>query len=294
MGRRQRAIGLLLSGAVVLALAAPASSLGDEQGTTTVAPASPETPAVSPPGEATTTTTVPPPAPAVETPAPQAPASASPEGVAQPAVQGQQAQGSTRSAPAHVRGPQGAKSNEPRKGTTGQTAGGSEAKAPKGGRRAPSPSAFTPALPFALSGSLGRHPGLLHRKLPRAAVSAADLSGRRQRLRDSLAGARGDQRGGDRLRSRPQRLECGRGGVDAVPADRVGAVRRRRDGQRLQGPVQPDGRDLRRGSLPARGGRRHEHSRRGLLLQPLPGLRDLRAAARRASRGDACPSCWAR
>ena len=59
---------------------------------------------------------------------------------------------------------------------------------------------------------------LLHRKLPDPAVPAADLPGGRHRLRHPMAGAGRDQRGRDRLRARPQRLQRRRRGLDAVPA----------------------------------------------------------------------------
>ena len=126
--------------------------------------------------------------------------------------------------------------------------------------------------------------GLLHRKLQHPALPAADLPGRRHRLRNPLAGARGDQRGGDRLRPRPQRLQRRRRGLDAVPARGVGAVRGGRQRRRLQGPVQPGRRDLYRRQVPEGGRGGHGHPRRGVLLQPLAGVRGVGDAARTAAR----------
>ena len=75
--------------------------------------------------------------------------------------------------------------------------------------------------------------------------------------------------------------------MDAVPALIVGALRRRRQRRRLQGPIQPRRRDLRGRALPARRGRERGPRGGGVRLQPLAGVRGIGAAAREAARRDA-------
>jgi len=60
----------------------------------------------------------------------------------------------------------------------------------------------------------------------KAAVSVADLSGGGDRVRDSLGGLGRDQRDRDRLWAQSERLDCGRGRLDAVFAVDMEAVRR--------------------------------------------------------------------
>ena len=67
-----------------------------------------------------------------------------------------------------------------------------------------------------------RRAELLHRQVPHPAVPAADLPGRRRRVRRALGGARGDQRDRDRLRAQPERLLGRRAGLDAVHARHAG------------------------------------------------------------------------
>ena len=110
------------------------------------------------------------------------------------------------------------------------------------------------ALP--LGSSIAGVPGFFIESFPYPAVPAADLSGRGHGLRHSLAGAGGDQRGRDRLRARPERVQRRCGGLDAVPARHLGPVRGRCQRRRLQGSLQPGRRDLRRRPLPARRRRR--------------------------------------
>ena len=84
-------------------------------------------------------------------------------------------------------------------------------------------------------GSAGRIGAALHRRhergrrvLPDPAVPAQPLPGGRRPVRHPVAGARGDQRGRDRLRLRRRRLIRGRGRLDAVHAGHLGRIRRRR------------------------------------------------------------------
>ena len=113
-----------------------------------------------------------------------------------------------------------------------------------------------------------RRPELRHRPVHDPAVPAADLPGLRDRVRDSVAGARLDQPDRDRLRHQPQRLDRRRPGLDAVHPLDLGDVRGRRERGRAQGSLQPGRRDLRRGALP--GGRRRAGgpAHRDLRLQP--------------------------
>ncbi len=137
----------------------------------------------------------------------------------------------------------------------------------------------------ALAGKLDRGCArVLYRKLPDPAVPVADLSGGGHGLRNPLAGAGGDQRGRDGLRAGSERVQRRRGGMDAVPALDLGPVRRRRQWRRLQGPLQPGRRDLRRRQVPASRRRGYERQGGRVLLQPLPGIRRLGAAARAIAR----------
>ena len=166
MSRRQRSIGLLLGSLSVLALLAPASSLADEQDTTTV-PAPLETTTTQAPAPATSETS--------PAPAPSAPEVAS---APQVQVQAQHAQGSTRAAPTRRHSAAGAQPQAEAHGEgKTESTGGAAPGAVRAGKAAPAPSSLTPPLPFSLSSSLDGVPGLLHRKLPRSPVPAADLSG---------------------------------------------------------------------------------------------------------------------
>ena len=82
-------------------------------------------------------------------------------------------------------------------------------------------------------------PELLHRQVPDPAVPAADLPGRRHRVRRPLGGPRRDQRDRDRLRPQPQRLHRRRARLDAVHARDLGDVRRRRQRRRRKDPYNP-------------------------------------------------------
>ncbi len=73
---------------------------------------------------------------------------------------------------------------------------------------------------------------------------------------------------------------AGRARLDAVHARHLAAVWRGRHRRRLRRPLQPRRRDLRRRALPARRRRLPPPARRDLLLQPLPGIRRIGAAAR--------------
>jgi hypothetical protein len=152
MTATSRLIRILLPGAAVLALAAPATGFAAEEDaktgkTETSAPA--ETTGTTPAPEApsplpTNSTTESTPAP---TPAPPS----APEATVVPHVSAQHPQGSTPSR-AH------AKTNGTSGRGNGTTAGGSPAT-PKRGKRAPKPSALTPPLPLSLSSSIAGIPG---------------------------------------------------------------------------------------------------------------------------------------
>ena len=129
-----------------------------------------------------------------------------------------------------------------------------------------------------------RRPELLHRQVPDPAVPAADLPGRRHRVRRALGGPGRDQRDRDRLRAQPQRLDRRRAGLDAVHALDVEALRRRRQPRRPQGPVQPGRRDLRRRALPEGRPGRPGRPPRDLRLQPRRLVRRLRPHARASDR----------
>ena len=152
-----RLIRLLLATAAagVLALAAPATGLGAEEGTSTTTKTETSAPVE------TTTTTVPetPAAPTTSSstesapaPAPATAAPSAPEVATTPQVSSRQAQGSTPSR-AHPR----VKSN----GAGGQRGGGNGGSpaTPRRGKRAPRPSALTPPLPLSLSSSIAGIPG---------------------------------------------------------------------------------------------------------------------------------------
>ncbi|CAA9486609.1 MAG: GH23 / GH103, partial [uncultured Solirubrobacteraceae bacterium] len=125
-----------------------------------------------------------------------------------------------------------------------------------------------------------RRAELLHRQVPRAALPAADLPGRRHRVRHPLGGPRRDQRDRDRLRPQPQRLLRRRTRLDAVHARHVEGLRRRRQPRRSQGPVQPGGRDLRGRPLFARLRRRQRSAQGRLRVQPRRLVRRLGPPAR--------------
>ena len=129
-----------------------------------------------------------------------------------------------------------------------------------------------------------RRAELLHRQVPHPALPAADLPGRRHRVRRALGDPGRDQRDRDRLRAQPQRLDRRRRGLDAVHALDVEALRRRRQPRRPQGPLQPGRRDLRRRALPEGRRRRPGRPRRGLRLQPRRLVRRLGPHARASDR----------
>ena len=71
-------------------------------------------------------------------------------------------------------------------------------------------------------------PQLRHPQVPRPGLPAADLPGRRHRVRRPLGVPRRDQRDRDRLRPQPERLDRRRPRLDAVHARDLEGVRRRR------------------------------------------------------------------
>ncbi len=164
-----------------------------------------------------------------------------------------------------------------------EAAGGTPAQ-PRASHKAVAPSALTPSLPLALRGSIAGVPSFFieNFEIPPFLLPIFQAAGAAYGIPWQVLAAINEVEtdyGRDLSTS-----SAGRRGLDAVPARIVGAVRRRRQRRRLQGPVQPRRRDLRGRALPARGRRRAEHPRRGLLLQPLAGLRQLGDAARTAAR----------
>jgi hypothetical protein len=163
MSRRFPLIRCLLCALGALALAAPATGLAAEAGTTTAVTPPAETPAPTPAPEAST-----PPAPStgeaapapVPTPAPAAPASGAPSVAATPQVQGEHSQGSTpgrvtgsSSTPGKPSGSGAAKGQTGAIGATGAT-GSSSSPNVRAGHAAPSPSTLTPSLPLDLESSI--------------------------------------------------------------------------------------------------------------------------------------------
>jgi hypothetical protein len=157
-----RTLLLLTTGAVLLALLGPASSLAAEEATT---PTSSET---TPAPETTSST----PAPQQPTPTPSVPTTATDETVPAPApveqtstpapstpqVSAQSEQGSSSTGKGSGRTKTHSKANaNGSEEAAGSTAEGS-AKSPHRGKRAPKPSALTPALPLSLSSSIAGVP----------------------------------------------------------------------------------------------------------------------------------------
>jgi hypothetical protein len=149
---------LLLALAAAALLLLPASSLAAEEAATSTTQTSPpaETPA-TPTTEAPASTPAPTTSEAVPAPAPS-PTTTSPEAAPVPQVSGQSAQGTTRAGGKRtVTHPSATPSTEKTGGSNG-SAGGTGAN-PKRGKRAPKPSALTPALPLSLSSSIAGVPG---------------------------------------------------------------------------------------------------------------------------------------
>ena len=129
-----------------------------------------------------------------------------------------------------------------------------------------------------------RRPELPDRPVLDPALPAPHLSGLRHPVRNPLGGAGGHQPDRDRLRHQPQRLDGGRGRLDAVHPLHLEDVRSGRKRRRPKGSVQPGRRDLRRGALPEGGGRRQRPADRDLRLQPRGLVRGRGAALRRPVR----------
>ena len=125
---------------------------------------------------------------------------------------------------------------------------------------------------------------LHHPQVPRAALPAADLPGRRDRVRHPLGDPRRDQRDRDGLRPQPERVLRGRARLDAVHAGHLEGVRNRRQQGRPQGSVQPGRRDLRRRPLPQGRQLRERRPRRDLGVQPRRLVRRLRPPPRAPDR----------
>jgi hypothetical protein len=156
---------MLIAGALLLALLAPSSSLASEEATTPTvetAPASapgatsstpaPQTTASTPTTPTTPATSETTPVPAPVEPAPTTPVPSTPQ------VSAQSAQGSSSagapSAGKHAHG----NARENGSNEAGGSAGEGSTKAPRRGKRAPKPSALTPALPLSLSSSISGVP----------------------------------------------------------------------------------------------------------------------------------------
>ena len=156
-------------------------------------------------------------------------------------------------------------------------------RAAPGGRVADS---REPRLLRCAAGPVGCHrrAELRDPQVPGADLPAADLPGRRDRVRRALGDPGGDQRDRDRLRAQPERLERGRPRLDAVHPQLVARLRGGRQQGRRQGPLQPGRRDLRRRPLPRRGRLRGGRAPRDLRLQPRRLVRRLGDAARAADR----------
>ena len=176
----------------------------------------------------------------------------------------------------------GCQEGQGRRGEEGQ---GRRRQGAPGRRPASARRAADARQPHALRGAprpgADRRAELLHRQVPHPALPAADLPGRRHRVRRALGDPGRDQRDRDRLRAQPQRLDRRRRGLDAVHALHVEALRRRRQPRRPQGPVQPGRRDLRRRALPEGRPRRPGRPRRGLRLQPRRLVRRLASSCAR-------------
>jgi hypothetical protein len=149
---------LLLACAAASLLLVPASSLAAEEGGITVetsppaatTPATPTTEAPTTP--ATPTTSEPAPAPA------PSPTTTSTEAAPAPQVSGQSAQGTTRAGDETTTHSSATPNSGKAGGKSSGGAGGTAAN-PKRGKRAPKPSALTPALPLSLSSSIAGVPG---------------------------------------------------------------------------------------------------------------------------------------
>ena len=99
-----------------------------------------------------------------------------------------------------------------------------------------SPTPENPAFSLAHAGRRAdRRAELLHRQVPDPAVPAADLPGRRHRVRRALGGPGGDQRDRDGLRPQPQRVARGRAWAGCSSSRHVEGLRDRRQRGRLQG-----------------------------------------------------------
>jgi hypothetical protein len=139
-------------------LVVPASSLAAEEGGITVetsppaatAPATPTTEVPTTPATPTTSEPAPAPAPSSTT--------TSTEGPPTPQVSGQSAQGTTRAGGETTTHPSATPNSGKAGGKSSGAAGGTAAN-PKRGKRAPKPSALTPALPLSLSSSIAGVPG---------------------------------------------------------------------------------------------------------------------------------------
>ena len=130
----------------------------------------------------------------------------------------------------------------------------------------------------------GRRAELLRRPLRRPAVPAADLRGGRRPLPGAMAGARRDQPDRDRLWPQSRRVERRGDRMDADPAANLAGVRRRRQRDGREGPLQP-GRCHLHGSPGAPRRRCLGESAAGdLRLQPRELVRRLRDAASPADR----------
>ena len=158
---------LLSAAALALTLIGPASSLAAEEAATptgeTTAPTSETTPAPPPAPSATATSEAPAPATSAPAPAPASESAPAPAGTAPPVttapqVSAQSSQGSTEGGGASGRARAKGKAGAGATGGRSTSSGGSATKPPRLGKRAPKPSALTPALPLSLSSSIAGVP----------------------------------------------------------------------------------------------------------------------------------------
>jgi soluble lytic murein transglycosylase-like protein len=148
----------LLACAAALLLV-PASSLAAEEGGITVETSPPAaTTPTTPTTEAPAATPAPTTSEVAPVPAPS-PATTSTEAVPAPQVSGQSAQGTTRAGGKRTATSLGATPSVEKTGAKSNGSAGGTTANPKRGKRAPKPSALTPALPLSLSSSIAGVPG---------------------------------------------------------------------------------------------------------------------------------------
>jgi soluble lytic murein transglycosylase-like protein len=157
-----RTLLLLTTGAVLLALLGPASSLAAEEATTTPSASettpAPETTSTPAPQQPTPTTSAPTTATSETVPAPAPVEPTSTPAPSAPQVSAQSEQGSSSTGKRSGGTQTHSKANAHGSNEAGGSAAEGSAKSPHRGKRAPKPSALTPALPLSLSSSIAGVP----------------------------------------------------------------------------------------------------------------------------------------